>query len=335
MLTRVGSEAREVIARLMNEAAAPGSPHDFTVISDDSLMVASSPAVRSVITHLRFLGAPDVRVSERSLTPRRFAGLFNAYEQTLARRLAELPDDCDDALRDALAGKVLAEVVAAVSDAGVTDSDVDTAIPGSDADTILATDLTVLVERILALLPAQMRREQDMYVTALMDLVADYVDSGTNDVKSFLKWWDSTGKNAKVSSPENERAIRVMTIHKAKGLEWPCVHLPFCSWPLHDLRGRQWYNPCGLDGFDPAVIPPMLPLPGESLTPDGDYADQLAAYRSECFIDAINVLYVALTRPVDELIVTIPSGGRDADSVGELLAGALLSSHQALSLTRR
>lgn len=322
VLTRTVKEARKVIDRLMREAVTPGEPHGFTVISDDSLLVSSSPAVRSVITHLRFLGAPDVKVSARALTPRRFARLFNAYEQTLARALSQLPGDTPAEVREALPGKVLAEVVAELH---LTDEEADgepeAAIPGSEADTILATDLTVLVERILALLPADMRREQDMYVTAFMDLVADYVDSGTNDVKSFLKWWDTTGSNAKVSSPENERAIRVMTIHKAKGLEWPCVHVPFCDWSLNTLKGQQWYTPAGLDDIDPAIVPPMLPLPGGSLTEYGPYAEQRQGYLDECAIDALNVLYVALTRPVDELIVSVDS---KANSVGSLIGMALM-----------
>ncbi|MCM1336594.1 MAG: UvrD-helicase domain-containing protein [Candidatus Amulumruptor caecigallinarius] len=318
VLTRKTKEARAVIDRLMREAALPDSPYDFTVISDDSLLVSSSPAVRNVITHLRFLGAPDVKVSERSLTPRKFARLFNAYEQTLARELAALPDNCSDEQRGALAGQVLADVVAALradNDADSASQD-EVAIPGSDADTILATDLTVLVERILAMLPAAMRLEQDMYITAFMDLVADYVDSGTNDVKSFLKWWDASGCRAKVSSPENERAIRVMTIHKAKGLEWPCVHVPFCDWKLSELKGEQWYEPAGLDGMEPDIVPPMLPLHGSSLSPHDPYGPQRQAYLDEAAIDAINVLYVALTRPVDELIVTL---GGDNDSVGTLI----------------
>lgn len=312
VLTRRATEASEAIERILQESLDPDRPCDFTVISDDSLFVSSSPAVRSIITHLRFLGAADVKASERAMTPRKFSRLFNAYEQTLASRLS---DQTDIETASLIPGEVLAEVVAKVQDSD--DEDTDSAIPGSEADTVLATDLVVIIERILDTMSPLIRKEQTMYITAFMDLVADYIDSGANDIKSFLKWWDATGCKNKVSSPENDQAIRVMTIHKSKGLEWKCVHVPFCTWPVGNVKGLEWFTPEGLEEIDPDIIPPLIPLPCSSLKDAGPYSSQKQAYVEEETIDAINILYVALTRAVDELIVSI---SKKKNTVGGMIA---------------
>lgn len=318
VLTRSNSDARLVIDTLLADARSD-NPHPYSVISDDALCVTASPVVRSVITNLRFLGAADVKSRERLLTPRKFTRLFNAFDQTMASRWGEIQaGEGDDP--SLLAGDILREVI---TNALPEEEEADTPVPGDRTDTVLATDLTVIIERILATLPGEKRAEQAMYVTALMDAVADYVDRGDNDIRSFLKWWDEYGCKVRVSSPENDNAIRVMTLHKAKGLEFRCVHIPIGSWDMKKLSGAKWFVPLVIEGVDPALQPPLIPLEaGSRMMGWSIFADQQQALADATELDELNALYVALTRPVDELSICLPEKP-SKDSTGALMLGAL------------
>ena len=61
--------------------------------------------------------------------------------------------------------------------------------------------------------------------------------------KHFLDWWEENGKKKSVVLPGNQDAIRILTIHKSKGLEFKIVILPFLSWNLdHIPQNSQFYG---------------------------------------------------------------------------------------------
>ena len=90
-----------------------------------------------------------------------------------------------------------------------------------------------MCERIIARFS---RRENDrgerVYVQAFQDYVLDYCRTHTADLASFLAWWDDNEDKLSVTTPQEQDAMRVMTIHKSKGLEFKVVIIPFCNWKL-------------------------------------------------------------------------------------------------------
>lgn len=71
-------------------------------------------------------------------------------------------------------------------------------------------------------------------------------------------------KKRSISSSDDIDAIKVMTIHKSKGLEFPCVIIPFCEWEF-DKGGQEWISQTAeladaLGIKDPNIIPPILPV---------------------------------------------------------------------------
>ncbi|HNZ72114.1 MAG TPA: 3'-5' exonuclease, partial [Prolixibacteraceae bacterium] len=65
---------------------------------------------------------------------------------------------------------------------------------------------------------------------AFHDVVIDFSKKEGGNLAKFLEWWELKGSSLKVQTAVDRDAIRIMTIHKSKGLEFPYVFLPFCDW---------------------------------------------------------------------------------------------------------
>lgn len=297
VLVRNKKEGQKIIDYLIQNRD-PESPHHYNIISDDLIPVSKSPAVRMIISHLQSISEADggERQAARYKSRRDTATMLARYELALHSGA-----DASQAMAIALADNEIQPV----SEIG-------------------ATTLTDLVENIIASLPAEMLAEQNCHICAFQDLLSEYCAYGLNDVQSFLKWWNVTGCRKIISAPEDPNAIRVMTIHKSKGLEFNCVHVPFVTWPVLDFRSVEWFDTNVIAHlFDPDILPPLIPLtPGPSLrhTPfEPHYLDRCA----EQTLDELNVLYVAFTRAKDELRVHYRRNNGADLPMGQLLDEAL------------
>ncbi len=178
----------------------------------------------------------------------------------------------------------------------------------TEPDDFSMTSLSSLVEKIIMeYLSEDRRRDENMYISALQDIIVDFSSLGANDVYSFIQWWDQHKGSINVSAPEDKEAIRIMTIHKSKGLEFKCVHIPFAQWPLTSDKSYEWFQPSGFEKYRseiaPEDIPPILPFKTASYLEDTPYDSQLKELRREQLLDELNVMYVAFTRAIDELII--------------------------------
>jgi ATP-dependent exoDNAse (exonuclease V) beta subunit (contains helicase and exonuclease domains) len=75
-------------------------------------------------------------------------------------------------------------------------------------------------------------------------MVLDFTVRNSSDLDAFLRWWDETGTNKTIFTPDGQDAIRIMTIHKSKGLGFNVVLIPFCNWEIdHKLTTILWCHP--------------------------------------------------------------------------------------------
>ena len=133
-----------------------------------------------------------------------------------------------------------------------------------------------------------------LHIQSFMDCIQDYVSSNGNNLRGFLKHWD--GEDPSISSPSSGNSIRVMTIHKSKGLDFPYVILPFAENITLYKAGNHWCAPdlegTILSGVADGVYDVNLSGNSESTL----FAEH---YKKERFlqqVDNINTIYVALTR---------------------------------------
>ena len=165
------------------------------------------------------------------------------------------------------------------------------------------------------------------YIQAFMDYLLNWAASGGgNNLKAFLRDWEAD--SPKIASPEGGDSVRVMTVHKAKGLEFPLVIFPFAEKVTLFRPSRRWCHPAvegtAMEDFGDAAFD--VELSGKSAnTLFGDDYDRERRLQA---IDNINVFYVALTRPVLGLKVisatppakiTGPSRSHDWTNMSQIL----------------
>lgn len=138
------------------------------------------------------------------------------------------------------------------------------------------------------------------YIQAFMDYLQDRVAVDGNDLSRFLQHWKEA--DPKIVPPEVGRSIRIMTVHKAKGLEFPCVILPFLDGlKLYDSRSQQWCIPETAGTELEGVADGAYHVPLSSHSTDTLFAASYFAERHLQLIDNLNLLYVAMTRPMGNL----------------------------------
>ena len=132
------------------------------------------------------------------------------------------------------------------------------------------------------------------YVQSFMDFLLDWTSVHGNDLSAFLRDWEAAAP--KIASPESGSSVRVMTIHKSKGLEFPYVIFPFAEKVTLYKGSARWCRPdaggTALDSLTDGVYNVMLSDATESTL----FAEDYRRERALQYIDNINIFYVALTR---------------------------------------
>ena len=165
-------------------------------------------------------------------------------------------------------------------------------------------------------------KDDAAYTHALHEQIIKFCASKVADLPLFLQWWEQNGSEKSVTIEKSRNAIEIMTIHKAKGLENKVVIIPYCTWRFTPVAIRPttvWATPtagCGLEINTP------FPVQATSACKDSIFAE---GYFKECVyshIDAVNLLYVALTRAAEQLYIFLPiasKSDKEPSTVGELL----------------
>lgn len=140
-----------------------------------------------------------------------------------------------------------------------------------------------------------------LYVRFFLDEVNEYLVTKNSNLSQFLNWWQTRSNKASVIIPDNTNAVRIMTIHGSKGLEFPVVIVPFCSWSQYKAD-NSWVNIT-----DEKV---SLPVAVVSLTEkirNAGLENELELEKQEQILDNLNLLYVAFTRAVQRLHIIAAS----------------------------
>ena len=141
--------------------------------------------------------------------------------------------------------------------------------------------------------------KRNAYVQYFLDIVLERDIRNQAGISDFLNYWDKNGEKLSIPSPEGNDAVRIMTIHKAKGLEFPVVIFPFAEEDFSKgPREKIWLN------ADEEImgLPKILVDKNSKVEDFGE--DASAVYlqkKQEDLLDTINVLYVALTRAEEQL----------------------------------
>ena len=155
------------------------------------------------------------------------------------------------------------------------------------------------------------------FVKAFLDRAIDYSSSNGSSIPDFLKWWDLSKDGFFIPEPSNSQAVQIMTMHKAKGLGFRVVFIPFLRDDMisyYNFSGGEklWATADGI-GYNGPLLIPFSSEMKNSLYKDF-YFDEL----KERSIDNLNLAYVTFTRAKERLYVYAKENG-NASSISAAL----------------
>jgi ATP-dependent exoDNAse (exonuclease V) beta subunit len=193
-----------------------------------------------------------------------------------------------------------------------------------DFDTWLAglveQPLAEAVETIIERFKLDELKEEMPFVQELHDLMLNYGTKETGDIYSFVAWWTEKGEKQTLAIADEKDAVRILTIHKSKGLQFRVVVIPFCSWPMETKPNMLLWAKSEEAPFNGL---PYLPLNYKKDLANTCFRTDYFTEKTQAYIDNLNLLYVAFTRAEEELHVFAFKPGNNSYSVATLLETGL------------
>ncbi len=280
ILTRNNEQASTVAAWLM--------ARHIPVVTQGSLLLAEQPVIAELVSLLRFLNTPEDDIAFWSvLTGDLLLPPLHAADGTRLDRSRLADWAVSRPRRVSLARQFAADFPEAWEEVFAPLYD------GAGLLTPYDATMEVLQRwNVTSRCPSA-----EGFLRRFLEVLFNAEEQGISDLSGFLDWWDENGSMEKAPLPESMDAVRIMTMHKAKGLEFNVVILPWLDLPL----GR--YSDDNAIFWNSRGVGLLAPLCKEMGRP-------WLRHRMETAREALNLAYVAMTRAVSELYCFLP----DADS---------------------
>ena len=179
-------------------------------------------------------------------------------------------------------------------------------------EALLQLSLYDLVETLIR--EFDLVKSSDAYIQYFMDVVWEFSNKQNADIQTFIDYFDAQSGRLSIVAPEGYDAVQIMTIHKAKGLEFPVVIFPFAELNIYrEINPQEWFplDSKTFNGFSYALL-----NYNSSFENFGEAGTEIFnKHQSNLELDNANLLYVALTRPVEQLYII---SKKDINSKGEV-----------------
>ena len=185
---------------------------------------------------------------------------------------------------------------------------------------LLQMPLYELVEHLYTTFHLERLNEQSAYLCAFYDQLNQFVQDHVADIDAFIREWEETICSKTIQSDAKD-GVRILSIHKSKGLEFPHVIVPFCDWRL-EMPDVLWCKPTET----PFNALPLAPIDFSASQMRGTiYERDYLEEHLQNIVDNLNLLYVAFTRAEHSLNVI---GQRGAKNNRSTLIEAVLTKMQ-------
>ena len=170
-----------------------------------------------------------------------------------------------------------------------------------------------LVEELILLF--NLDKTVNLYIQFFIDKAHEYASKNDNSILNFIDWWELKSEKFSVVMPEGMDAVKVMTIHKSKGLEFPVVIYPYADTVVKKGEDYFWTDELELQNLKAAVLPIKEELVNTK------FAEAYNEEMDKAKLDLTNMVYVAFTRPKDRLYIITKRGVNNSKngSVGDYL----------------
>ncbi|VTY02246.1 ATP-dependent helicase/nuclease subunit A [uncultured Prevotella sp.] len=170
----------------------------------------------------------------------------------------------------------------------------------ANRELLLGLPIVDLVDKLFMLFGLDQLEGQSSYICTLYDTLNDFLKDHTADIDDFINEWENSLSSKTIQSDDIE-GIRIMTIHKSKGLEFDNVIIPFCNWEM-EKKGTLWCETKNKPA--PYNKLPLLPIDFSRDKLIGTvFEDDYKEEHFQNIVDNLNLLYVAFTRASKNLFV--------------------------------
>lgn len=293
LLIRTNSLIHTIADKLMQ--AMP----NIKLVSDEAFRLDSSNAVNILIDALQTLMHPDDMITK--------ANLAKTYQQTVLH--SNLSDN-----------QLLVKGI-----------DIDSFLPTTfiqQQDTLRTLPAIELVEQLFNIFQLQTLKEESAYLCTFYDILAQYLTDNLNAIDSFIEQWNLNLHSTPIQSDGIE-GIRILTIHKSKGLEFDHVIIPYCDWTLEPSDDVILW--CHTD-IEPFAKLPIIPIDyAKNKMQETYFEPHYNEEHLQNMVDNMNILYVAFTRACKNLFVFAKRTDKSRKIIrSKLIEDSILSIHQHL-----
>lgn len=287
VLVRRNEEAASVLTAVLANNKKREGKEPIRIITSDALSLDSSPDVQMVLSVLRMAVQPDVMGS---------GSRGNSVEWIVLSR------SCMKGSKDDGAWALGLDAAAALR----------------EREWIASLAMQPLLEAFDAICTRYGVPLSDAYISDLYSRMYSYQRDESVDVRGFLEWYDSLEPSERtIELPETLDAVKLLTLHKSKGLEFRVVLVPMCGWRFRAKTPHQW-GEIQQEGWPDS----LLPFQGiKEARESFFFLDALEEAWLEA-IDSVNLLYVAFTRAKEQLYINAPA--KRGDSVWKHLLQPVL-----------
>ncbi len=276
IVVRWNHEAVQVAETLLTyRDQHPESSYRYDIISNEALLIRSAQSVKAIIALMHHFRNPKDNA-------RRMMAIYEFYRYQRGCS----PEEALRLYREEANGDFPVEIKDHLSE-------------------LVSMPFYEMTEHFFTLTADALEAKENTYIQAFLDIVLKFKESATSDLNDFLDWWGETGHRKALFSPEDQDAIRLITIHKSKGLGFGAVIMPFADWGMdHNARHNDiiWCKPETIP-FNALGVAPLRY--GKGLE-DTIFRDSYLEEKRFTYIDNLNLLYVAFTRSKHRLIVFAP-----------------------------
>jgi ATP-dependent exoDNAse (exonuclease V) beta subunit len=291
ILVRTNDEGQQIVANLLKYKDSAEAKKDclYDVVSNESLRLDGAASVNLLLGAMKYLANPDDVIARAQL----------GYE------FAKLNEP----------NRSYSEVFAVTSQVFFESN-----LPESFArekGSLKKLPLFELTETLISIFQLGEETGELAYLLAFQNLVLDFYTRERNDLGAFLQWWEDNKQKKSIQVSGEVNAVQILTIHKAKGLQFKHVIIPFCAWSLDH---EPWKAPNLWVTSDEAPFSDIgfVPVKYSSSLTKTTFNHYYEAEKTRTYLDNLNLLYVAFTRAEIGLIVLAPYS-KQKKSVSQLL----------------
>ena len=261
---------------------------DFRIVSDEAFRLDASIAVKLLVEALHLITHPDDLLAKADIVK-----LYQCYvlgRNTADNELLLSTNPLDEQLPEAYINHF---------------------------EELTNLSLYELTEHLYNLFELHRLEGQSAYMCAFYDQLLNFTSENATDIDAFVAEWEENLCSKTIQSDEIN-GIRLISIHKSKGLEFAHVIIPFCDWQLEKPGNILWCRPDEAP-FDDL---PIIPIDYSQKQMLGTiYEDDYQHEHLQNTVDNLNLLYVAFTRASRSLFVI---GKRNAKNSRSMLIEQVL-----------